>query len=71
MAEMAVFGKGSSKVRSRMAETAVFVYIYLDDSNIFLGLQPMAQKLEANDARYRIRLHFENLLTLAHCNCPV
>ena len=54
-----------------MAKTDVVVYIYLDHSNIFLGAQPMAQQLEGYDTRYRVRLDFANLLTLAHCHRPV
>ena len=40
-----------------MAETEVYVYVYLDDSNIFVGVQAMAQQSEIHDARYRVHLH--------------
>lgn len=48
------------------------VFIYWDNSNIFIEAQFLADKLNHDFyARYRVRLHFENLLLLAHANRPV
>ncbi|MDE0080488.1 MAG: NYN domain-containing protein [Caldilineaceae bacterium] len=48
------------------------VFIYWDDSNIFIEAQRLAESLEADpDARNRIRIHFDNMLKLAHADRPV
>ena len=48
------------------------VFIYWDNSNIFIEAQNLADELNHDFyARYRVRLHFENLLLLAHANRPV
>ena len=41
------------------------VFIYWDDSNIFISAQPVAAEREGDAARYRVRLHFRHLLDLA------
>lgn len=48
------------------------VLIYWDNSNIFHEAQRLAEEQEEGpDARYRVRIHFENLLRLAHADRPV
>ena len=48
------------------------VFIYWDNSNIFHEAQRLAEELEGGpDARYRVRIHFDNLLRLAHADRPV
>lgn len=42
------------------------VFVYWDDSAIFIGAREVAIDREGEAARYRIRLHFRNLLRLAH-----
>ena len=42
------------------------VFIYWDNSNIFISAQEIAAEREAGSARYRVRLDFRNLLELAH-----
>ena len=45
------------------------VFVYWDNSNIFHEAQRLAeQQDEGPDARYRVRIHFENLLRLAHAD---
>ncbi len=47
------------------------VFIYWDNSNLFIGARALASEREGADARYRVRLHFANLLRLAHADRPV
>lgn len=48
------------------------VFIYWDDSNIFIEAQRLAESFESGpDARSRIRIHFDNMLELAHAGRPV
>ena len=48
------------------------VFIYWDNSNIFHEAQRFAEEREAGpDARYRVRIHFDNMLRLAHADRPV
>ena len=48
------------------------IFIYWDNSNIFIEAQNLADEMNHDSyARYRVRLHFENLLLLAHANRPV
>ena len=48
------------------------VFIYWDNSNIFHEAQRLAgDQDEGPGARYRVRIHFENLLRLAHANRPL
>ena len=42
------------------------VFIYWDNSNIFISAQQAAVDREGEDARFRLRIHFRNLLELAH-----
>ena len=42
------------------------VFIYWDNSNIFISAQQVAADLEGEEARARARVHFPNLVTLAH-----
>ena len=41
------------------------VFIYWDNSNIFISAQEVAVLREGDDARYRVRVRFPNLLRLA------
>ena len=47
------------------------VFVYWDNSNIFISAQAAAIDREGEEARWRVRLHFRNLLTLAHAARPV
>ena len=48
------------------------VFIYWDTSNVFHEAQRLAEeKAEGPGARFRVRLHFENTLRLAHADRPV
>ena len=42
------------------------VFIYWDNSNIFISVQEVAVEREGEAARFRVRIHFRNLLQLAH-----
>ena len=44
------------------------VFIYWDNSNIFISAQQVAIEREGEAARFRVRIHFRNLLQLAHGN---
>ena len=45
------------------------VFVYWDNSNIFLEAQRFAAERELGPgARYRVRIHFENMLRLAHAD---
>ena len=45
------------------------VFVYWDNSNIFLEAQRLAAEREIGPgARYRVRIHFENMLRLAHAD---
>ena len=47
-------------------------FVYWDNSNIFVEAQRLAvEREEGPGARYRVRIHFENLLRLAHADRPV
>lgn len=41
------------------------VFIYWDNSNIFISAQQVAADREGDSARYRVRLHFRHMLELA------
>ena len=48
------------------------VFIYWDNSNIFIGAQALAMgREEGPDVRYRIRVDFANMLRLAHADRPL
>lgn len=42
--------------------------IYWDDSNIFIRGRSVAADKEGEDTRFRVRIHYDNLLILAHAN---
>ena len=44
------------------------VFIYWDNSNIFISAQEVAALREGNMARYRVRIHFKSMLRLARAN---
>ena len=48
------------------------VFIYWDNSNIFHEAQRLlAERSEGANARYRVRIDFENMLRLAHADRPI
>lgn len=48
------------------------VFIYWDNSNIFHEAQRLAgERGEGPNARYRVRIHFDHMLRLAHADRPV
>ncbi len=47
------------------------VFIYWDDSNIFVSAQEVAVEREGEAVRFRVRIHFRNLLELAHAKRAV
>lgn len=48
------------------------VFIYRDNSNIFHEARRLAEeRAEGPRARYRVRVHFENMLRLAHADRPM
>lgn len=47
------------------------VFIYWDNSNIFISAQEAAVEREGADARHRVRIDFRNMLELAHAGRPV
>ena len=48
------------------------VFIYWDNSNIFHEAQRLAaERSEGANARYRVRVDFENMLRLAHADRPI
>ena len=49
---------------------AVHIYLYWDNSNIFLSARQCSHR-ERSDAKYRLRIDFGNLVDLAVANRPV
>ena len=47
------------------------VFIYWDNSNIFIGALDEAEEREGRAARHRVRIHFKTMLRLAHADRPV
>ena len=48
------------------------VFVYWDNSNIYHEAQRIAEERNGDvNARYRVRIHFENLLRLAHADRPL
>ena len=47
------------------------VFIYWNNANIYISATEMAAEREGPDARYRLRLHFRNLLRLASADRPI
>lgn len=53
-------------------ESGKKVFIYWDNSNIFHEAQRLAEQRNAEpDTRYRVRIHFDNMLRLAHADREV
>ena len=47
------------------------VFIYWDDSNVFISAREAAVEREGEAVRFRVRIHFRNLLELAHARRDV
>jgi hypothetical protein len=47
------------------------VFIFWDNSNIFISAKTVAAAKEGADASYTVRIEFENMLRLAHCDRPL
>jgi len=47
------------------------VFIYWDNSNIYFSAKEIAAEREGEGARTRVRVHFRNLLRLAHADRPI
>ena len=47
------------------------VFIYWDNSNVFISAQEAAVEREGEAVRFRVRIHFRNLLDLAHAGRDV
>ena len=48
------------------------VFVYWDNANIVPEAQRFAiERKEGSNARYRLRINFENMLRLAHANRPL
>ena len=48
------------------------VFVYWDNANVFHEAQRLADQLEGTpEARYLVRIHFDNLLRLAHADRPL
>ena len=47
------------------------VFIYRDQSNIFIGARDVAEEREGRSARYRVRIDFKAMMRLAHADRPV
>lgn len=47
------------------------VFVYWDNSNIFISAREVAAQREGEGARVRVRIHFRNLLELARAGRPV
>ncbi len=47
------------------------VFLYWDNSNIFHEAQRLAERSEGPQARYRVRIHFDNMLSLAQADRPI
>ena len=47
------------------------VFIYWDNSNIFIGARAVAEEREGVAARHRVRISFKAMMQLAHADRPV
>ena len=48
------------------------VFVYWDNASIFHEAQRFAiERREGSNARYRVRVNFENMLRLEHANRPL
>ena len=64
---------GSAEPVSRLPWRRIVdsVFIYWDNSNIFIGAQSVAVEREGQGARARVRIHFGHLLELARAGRPI
>lgn len=46
------------------------VFIYWDQSNVFIGARDVAEEREGRSARYRVRIDFKAMIRLAHADPP-
>ena len=54
-------------MENNLPENSNKVFIYWDNSNIFIECQRITEEKDYSpDSRLRVRIHFENLLRLAH-----
>ena len=42
-----------------------YIYVYWDDSNVFISAKDVAVEREGEETRFRVRIHFANLVKLA------
>lgn len=47
------------------------VYIYWDNSNIFIAAQYVAEEREGSEAKFQMRINIQNLKKLATVNRPL
>ena len=47
------------------------VFVYWDNSNIFIGARDVAEEREGRSARHRVRIDFKAMMRLAHADRPV
>ena len=47
------------------------VFVYWDNSNIFIGARAVAEEREGVNTRHRIRISFKGMMRLAHADRPV
>ena len=47
------------------------VFVYWDNSNVFIGARDVAEEREGRLARHRIRIDFKAMMRLAHADRPV
>ncbi len=47
------------------------VFLYWDSANIFPEAQRLAERSEGPQTRYRIQIHFDNMLSLAQASRPI
>jgi len=47
------------------------VFVYWDQSNVFIGARDVAEEREGRSARYRVRIDFKAMMRLAHADRPV
>ena len=47
------------------------VFVYWDNSNIFIGARDVAEEREGRSVRHRVRIDFKAMMRLAHADRPV
>ena len=47
------------------------VFVYWDNSNMFIGARAVAEEREGVSTRHRIRISFKGMMRLAHADRPV